>query len=55
VDDFVADVFIQGDPKGPAPLTACLLEINPSCLATDACLFNWRKENDFDGSFRYRS
>lgn len=33
--------------------TPYLLEINPFCRLTDACLFDWRKAGDFDGSFRY--
>jgi len=50
LDYAVFDIVLQNDCD---KFTACLLELNPFCLRTDACLFDWRKADDFDGSFRY--
>lgn len=53
IDDVVFDVFLetwQGELSHPIKVK--LLELNPSCPISDACLFSWEKANDFDGSFR---
>lgn len=50
LDDVVFDVFITEDNSA---INVKLLELNPFFVKTDACLFNWDDEDDFDGSFRF--
>ncbi len=51
LDDVVFDVFAE--PKTGGSFRIRLLELNPFFPKTDACLFQWDGEDDFDGSFRY--
>jgi hypothetical protein len=58
LDDVVFDVFLKKQQKRHESgmldtIWECkLLEINPFGEFTDPCLFDWRKPDEFDGSFR---
>lgn len=52
LDSAVFDIVLRIAPAAPDGLTALLLEINPWGRWTDAVLFDWRRPEDFDGSFR---
>ena len=53
LDDVVFDVFLKEIEKTTNPyFEVKLLELNPLFDKTDACLFDWQR-NDFDGSFRF--
>ncbi len=68
LDDVIFDVFVKRHGFGtrdgiPGVKKASyesvvwevkLLEINPYFNMTDPCLFDWRDENSFDGTFRFR-
>lgn len=49
LDNVVFDLIIR---NRDCEWTCKLLEINPFFNMTDACLFDWRKPEDFDGSLR---
>jgi hypothetical protein len=58
VADVVFDVYLQpGARNDQRSFDVRLLEMNPFCTKTDACLFRWSPADsaagDFDGSFRY--
>lgn len=54
LDDVVFDVFIKvGEQTSNVPINVQLLELNPYFRKTDACLFQWGNDGDFDGSFRF--
>jgi hypothetical protein len=54
LDDVVFDVFVVKRTSGNATnWQVKLLEINPFFEHTDPCLFDWRKSEGFDGSFRF--
>lgn len=50
LDDVVFDVFIN---DCDFTINVKLLELNPFFVKTDACLFSWDDEDDFDESFRF--
>jgi len=52
LDDVVFDVFVEG-LGGQGPATVRLLELNPFFPKTDACLFDWARPWEFDGSLRF--
>jgi hypothetical protein len=56
LDDVVFDVFIEIlNQEHDSSFSVKLLEINPFFEKTDACLFSWGCNGDFDGSFRFVS
>lgn len=54
LDDVVFDVFVKSrNVASSVTLNECrLIEINPFFQWTNPCLFDWRNDGDFDGSFR---
>ena len=52
LDDAIVDVFVEQDTKGD--WRAVLLDINPLIRRSDACLFRWENEGDFDSGLRFR-
>ena len=53
LDDVVFDVFVEIKERRQPSVKVTLLELNPFFPQTDACLFSWRDNGDFDGSFRF--
>lgn len=47
------DICVLSAPTTPEGCRAWLMDMNPWGPMTDACLFDWHRSNDFDGSFRY--
>lgn len=53
LDTVVFDVFVKHRQlENVHDWNVKLLEINPFFEYTDPCLFSWKKQDDFDGSFR---
>lgn len=50
IDSVVVDIRVSPTEQR---FKAELLHVNPFEVGTDPCLFDWRKRNSFDGSFRY--
>jgi hypothetical protein len=56
LDNVVFDVFVTKRLVGNQNYWEIkLLEINPFFELTDPCLFDWRKPEQFDGSFRFNN
>lgn len=54
LEDVVFDVFVKNDSRRSIPsFQVTLLELNPFFGQTDACLFDWDRPADFDGSLRF--
>ena len=49
----VFDVLYEVSADAGEPPQIRLLDANPWGPSSDACLFDWEKPEEFDGSFRY--
>lgn len=52
LDDAIVDVFVEEGQGGS--WRAVLLDINPLIRRSDACLFRWENDGDFDNGLRFR-
>ena len=52
--DVIVDLFIETDTDGQLGEVR-LIELNPFIQRADTCLFDWKRPDGFDGSFRYVS